>query len=124
MLAPADREAVFGALVREQGAGPSLQAVVRVALEGYNAGPAPASWDMLGFRPVPDGVTVFDSGPPAAIDVRALRPSYDVVVVGTVAAVLAEAGARVLLLERSPAYRNEPVSYTHLRAHETRHDLV
>jgi len=115
MLAPADREAVFGALVREQGAGPSLQAVVRVALEGYNAGPAPASWDMLGFRPVPDGVTVFDSGPPAAIDVRALRPSYDVVVVGTVAAVLAEAGARVLLLERSPAYRNEQLRGDHLR---------
>jgi choline dehydrogenase-like flavoprotein len=76
---------------------------------------------MVGFRPVPDGVDVFESAPPPAIDLAAARPPYDVVVVGggagggVAAGVLAEAGARVLLVERAPAWHNHDLRGDHLR---------
>ena len=66
----------------------------------------PAGLGMIGFRGVPDGVDPSNPNPGPPCDIDQLALHYDFVVVGAgagggvAAGVLAEGGARVLLLER------------------------
>jgi hypothetical protein len=115
-----DKRVVFESLLDDGGVGSALHVIVRLAFEGYYAGPSPAGWDMVGYRPVPEGVSIFESALPTGIDTRAMRPSYDVVVIGAgagggTAGVLAEAGAEVLLIECSRAWPSADLRGDHLR---------
>ncbi|MBB6635072.1 gluconate 2-dehydrogenase subunit 3 family protein [Cohnella thailandensis] len=110
---------------------PFFDALLNLVAEGYygspeaGGNPEKKSWDMIGFRPgVLPGV-----GAPAAereLPVRRLdelRDRYDAVVVGAgaggsvAAAVLAEAGMSVLVVERGSWLRYGEVGRDHLRNH-------
>jgi choline dehydrogenase-like flavoprotein len=82
------------------------------------------SWDRIGFRPGPKRPFVEPNLPPLQVTgPRDLDRHYEAVVVGAgagggiVACMLAEAGRRVLLLERGEALTNPQVSRDHLRNH-------
>jgi choline dehydrogenase-like flavoprotein len=87
-----------------------LSAAVRVAMEGYYAAPSPNlhdNWGSLGFTPDIDHPAVTGAEVPAPISPDRMRHAYDTVVIGAgagggvLACALAEAGQRVLLVERS-----------------------
>jgi len=108
-----------------------FDACLHAAIEGYYGNPESggnrggASWEMIGFRPGP----VPGSRMPAEetdLPLRsfdALRDRYDAVVVGAgaggaaAAASLAEAGLRVLVVERGSWLRYREVGSDHLRNH-------
>lgn len=106
-------------------------AVLRLVAEGYYADPetggnrGAAAWDMVGYRRGPVG-----DPPPAPIEgdlpqtaFEAADESYDAVVVGAgaggavAAMVLAEAGMRVLVVERGRFLPYERVGRAHLANH-------
>ncbi|CAN5498741.1 GMC family oxidoreductase [soil metagenome] len=113
--------------------GEFLALMVNLAAEGYYADPGNGgnleeiSWKMMGYsprRPVPEPelptIPVLPNTPP----MPAVTDEYDVVVVGAgvaggiVAAKLAEAGRRVLLLERGRHFEHlSDVPRDHLRNH-------
>jgi choline dehydrogenase-like flavoprotein len=116
-----DRAALLAELADEDADG--FAALLRVTYEGFYGsfrGFEPPSWPMIGFRPLgladdsvePDSVPTVDAG--------AVRDAYDVVIVGAgagggvTAAVLAEAGACVLLVERARAHPNAGLRGDHL----------
>ena len=95
----------------------AFAALARVCFEGYYAaarGFTPPAWDMLGFPVTP----TIEPEPIPVVD--APRDVYDVVVVGAgagggvTACVLAEAGLRVLLIERAPAHTQAELTGDHL----------
>ncbi|HWT25072.1 MAG TPA: GMC family oxidoreductase [Solirubrobacteraceae bacterium] len=99
-------------------------ALLRVTFEGYYGTPGgrePPSWAMVGFQPLGTAAAAVEPAPVPVIAPDAVRAHYDVVVVGAgagggvVAAVLAEAGAQVLLLERAPAHTDAALRGDHLR---------
>ena len=119
----ADREALIGELLADPGApaGDALAQVLRVAARTHYADPG--SWEGLGYRPMQPG-TSWPEGldtAPAAIAVDDLAPDYDVVVIGAgagggvAACVLAEAGRRVLLVERGESLARADLPRDHLR---------
>lgn len=82
------------------------------------------SWERIGFRAGPKRPFVSPAVAPLAVtEAGAMAPEYDVVVVGAgagggiVACVLAEAGERVLLLDRGDALEPGEVGRDHLRNH-------
>jgi choline dehydrogenase-like flavoprotein len=105
--------------------------LLSLVIEGYYGSPDAGgnregkSWDMLGFRP---GLV---SGSHAAVQetalpersIEQLRDQYDVIVVGAgaggsvAAAVLAESGLHVLVVERGSWLRHNQIGNDHLRNH-------
>ena len=119
----ADREALVEELLAAPGspAAGALDAVLRVAARSYYGDPA--SWPALGYRDMRPG-TGWPPGPGAAPEPIApgrLSDSYDAVVIGAgagggvAACVLAEAGHRVLLVERGESLRRVDLPRDHRR---------
>ena len=119
----ADREALVGELLADPGtpAGVAVARVLQVAARTHYGDPG--SWPGLGYRPMPPG-TSWPPEPeatPAPIAPDDLADEYDVIVIGAgagggvAACVLAEAGRRVLLVERGESLRREDLPRDHLR---------
>lgn len=122
-LPPAEQDAVLLALSDDPDATDTVAALVRVSFEGYYAarpGVRPAGLDVVGFHPVPEGVTPIEPEPLRSIRSSEVRGSYDAVVIGSgpgggvAAALLAEAGKHVLLVERAPATTHAALRGDHL----------
>jgi len=116
-----DRTAVMARLASEDPE--AFAAVVRVTHEGYYAGFRgfePPAWDMVGFRPLGSAPTGVEPEPVPYVEAGAVRDAYDVGIVGAgagggvTAAVLAEAGARVLLVERARRHTDAELRGDHL----------
>ncbi|ONK09917.1 GMC family oxidoreductase [Streptomyces sp. MP131-18] len=104
-------------------------AVIRLCAQGYWGDPGnggnrnAASWRMIGYRPVPGGAAPPEPAPatPPTTPWERVADRYDAVVVGSgagggvAACVLAEAGHRVLLVERGPWLTPEELIPDHLR---------
>jgi choline dehydrogenase-like flavoprotein len=119
----ADREALVGELLaqRDAPAAVALARVLRVAARTHYG--SPGSWPGLGYRSMRPG-TSWPAGAdaaPEAIAVDELADDYDVIVIGAgagggvAACVLAEAGRRVLLVERGESLRRADLPRDHLR---------
>lgn len=122
-LTPAEQDAALLRLSDDPAAADEVAALVRVSFEGYYAarpGGRPAGLDAVGFDPVPPGVTPIEPAPLPTIGSREVRRSYDAIVIGSgpgggvAAALLAEAGRSVLLVERAPATTNAALRGDHL----------
>lgn len=111
-----------------------LETLVNLTAEGYYGDPANGgnrtaqSWAMVGFREGPkrDDLAQFPMPPPVPVStLNHLKKTdeYDAIVIGAgagggiVACVLAEAGQKVLLIERGRWLPYEAVSRDHLRNH-------
>lgn len=107
-----------------------LHQVIAIVTQSYYGDPENGgnrdgrSWDRIGFRPGPKRPFVEPDLPPLQVtDPGALDRFYEAVVVGAgagggiVACMLAEAGRRVLLLDRGEALTPKQVSTDHLRNH-------
>ena len=113
-------------------AGPSafIELIARWCAFSFYGGPArrggsePASWRMVGYREIgPDQTWPHgDTEPGPAVTAETLRPRYDAVVVGAgagggiAAAVLAEAGMTVLVVERGRWLATRDLPLDHLRS--------
>lgn len=109
-----------------------LETLTNLAAEGYysdpeNGGnPAARAWQMVGFDPGPRPAHAGVTAPSLLIEpmpLAAIAAEYDAIVVGSgaaggiVACVLAEAGQRVLLVERGAWLPYEKIARDHLRNH-------
>jgi choline dehydrogenase-like flavoprotein len=110
-----------------------LETLTNLAAEGYysdphNGGnPGTRSWQMVGFDPGPAPAHAATKAPPppaiAPTPLAAVAPAYDAIIIGSgaaggiVACVLAEAGQRVLLVERGAWLPYDRVPLDHLRNH-------
>lgn len=105
--------------------------LLNLTAEGYYGNPEAGgnkegkSWEMMGFRPGPVAGTAAPA-PEAELPQKSLeqlRDRYDAVVIGAgaggsvAAAVLAEAGMRVLVVERGSWLQYDQVGRDHLRNH-------
>lgn len=118
-----DREQDAALLALSDEAPEEVAALVRVAFEGYYAarpGAQPAGLAAVGFQAVPEGVVPVEPEPLPRVRSADVARSYDAVVVGSgpgggvAAALLAEAGKHVLLVERAPARSNTDLRGDHL----------
>ncbi|MCX6044948.1 MAG: gluconate 2-dehydrogenase subunit 3 family protein, partial [Chloroflexi bacterium] len=140
-LPPQEQDSLLRAL--EQGATQTkwsvspqtfLETVVNLTAEGYYGDPANGgnrakqSWQMIGFHEGPHRADLTQFPTPPRIHVSTLNElkktdEYDAIVIGAgagggiVACVLAEAGQKVLLIERGRWLPYEVVSRDHLRNH-------
>jgi choline dehydrogenase-like flavoprotein len=108
-----------------------LRMIIRLSVHGYygdpdNGGNRDAvSWDMVGYRALSDHATwpEHQRAPTPTIAWRDAQDDYDAVVVGAgagggvAACVLAEAGMRVLLVERGRWLASDDLRPDHLRSH-------
>jgi len=106
-----------------------VELIVRLAAQGFygdphNGGNRDAvSWTMVGYRVLPEGVAwpAIDTTPPRTASWERIDDAYEVIVVGAgasggvVACVLAEAGHRVLLVERGDWLDSDALRPDHLR---------
>ena len=115
---PAARAALLSEL--DPGA---LAALLRAVYEGYYGsfrGFVPPAWDMVGFHPLGSATATVEPDPLRTVGLERVRDAYDVVIVGAgagggvAAMVLAEAGARVLLVERARQHTNAELRGDHL----------
>ena len=128
-LAGPDRSDVLAAL-RAGDAGAAVELLERLAIAGFYGDPGhggnrgAASWRMVGYRAGPLGGSwpdVAGEAPPV-VPWSAVAARYDAVVVGAgagggvAACVLAEAGHRVLLVERGPWLGAADLPQDHLRS--------
>lgn len=129
-LVPAEQDALLTRLETDPTAADEVAALQRLCWEGFYAQrreTVPAGLRMLGFRPVPEGVTPVEPAPVPTISSHAVRAHYDAVVIGSgpgggsVARVLSEGGRHVLLLERAPARPNALLRGDHL--HDKRNSV-
>ncbi|WP_425145072.1 GMC family oxidoreductase [Deinococcus sp.] len=104
--------------------------LIRLCMQGYYGDPGNggnrggAAWSMIGYRPVPPGTRwpPVQQAPPPLTDWDAAQEHYDAVIVGAgagggvAACVLAEAGVRVLLVERGPWQGVGDLPADHLRS--------
>jgi choline dehydrogenase-like flavoprotein len=120
-LDSADRTAALAELAT--GDAEALGSLLRVAYEGYYGsfrGFQPRAWGMIGFRPLGRATGSVEPDPVPTVEPGAAREAYDVVVVGAgagggvAAAVLAESGASVLLVERARRHTNAELRGDHL----------
>ncbi|PWW05078.1 choline dehydrogenase-like flavoprotein [Paenibacillus cellulosilyticus] len=112
-----------------------FRTLLNLVVEGYYGNPDAGgnrggkSWEMLGFRPGP--IMNIDT-PVPEVDLPQksfdqLRDRYDAIVIGAgaggsvAAAVLAEAGLQVLVVERGSWLRYDEVGRDHLRNHRLSH---
>jgi choline dehydrogenase-like flavoprotein len=123
------------ALIADLLAGDRLQGFLRLmiglTMHGYYGDPGnggnrdAVSWDMVGYRVLPDHASWpdHDRAPAPTVDWAEVAEHYDAVVVGAgagggvAACVLAEAGMRVLLVERGRWLAAADVRPDHLRSH-------
>ncbi|BDP43541.1 gluconate dehydrogenase (plasmid) [Deinococcus aetherius] len=110
--------------------GAFLQTLVRLTMQGFYGDPDNGgnrdgvAWHMVGYRVLPEGVEwpERERTPAPVTDWHAARDHYDAVVVGSgagggvAACVLAEAGHRVLLVERGPWLASGDLRPDHLRS--------
>ena len=108
-----------------------LRMMIRLTVQGYygdpdNGGNRDAvSWEMVGYRVLPDGAAwpPHERVPAPTLPWSDAGDRYDAVVVGAgagggvAACVLAEAGMRVLLVERGRWLASEDLRPDHLRSH-------
>jgi choline dehydrogenase-like flavoprotein len=108
-----------------------LRMMIGLTVHGYYGDPDnggnrdAASWDMVGYRILPDSATwpELERAPAPTIAWRDAANHYDAVVVGAgagggvAACVLAEAGLRVLLVERGRWLSSADLRPDHLRSH-------
>ncbi len=108
-----------------------LRSMIGLTMHGYygdpdNGGNRDAvSWDMVGYRVLPDHARWpdHDRAPAPTVDWTDVADHYDAVVVGAgagggvAACVLAEAGMRVLLVERGRWLASADLRPDHLRSH-------
>ena len=119
------RERVLAAVTSDGGGhAAGGAALVQLALTGYYASTRdgePAGLGMIGFRGVPEGVQTVEPEPWPTVGPRELDAHYDIVIVGAgagggvAAGVLAEGGAKVLLVERAPVHTNADLRGDHIR---------
>jgi choline dehydrogenase-like flavoprotein len=113
----------FTAEATGEGAIPkTVAALVTVAFEGFYSGTSePAGWSMVGYGPLPAGVTPLDRTDPDGISVDQLLAEYEVVVIGAgagggvAACELAETGRQVLLVERARPMRESELRDNHIQ---------
>ncbi|MCU1526470.1 MAG: glucose-methanol-choline oxidoreductase [Frondihabitans sp.] len=100
-----------------------FEALRRVCWEGFYAaspGHTPAGLEMIGFRPVPLGVTPVEPDPVPGLRAADVRRSYDAIVIGSgpgggvAAQVLTQGGKSVLLIERALPLANAALRGDHL----------
>ena len=105
--------------------------LIQLATQGYYSDPEnggnrdSTSWDMTGYRVLSPGVEwpQVDGAPPALVSCDSIAERYDAIVVGAgagggiAACVLAEAGQRVLLIERGIWLATHDLRQDHLRNH-------
>ena len=117
------RDAALAELDTDATAAVEFAALRRLCWEGYYAarpGAAPAGLEMVGFRPVPAGVTPIEPQLPESINVSGVRRSYDAIIIGSgpgggaVARALTEAGRHILLIERSRRHGSTELRIDHL----------
>ena len=92
-----------------------LNSIIRIAYEGYYGGTSePAGWKVAGFNQLPAGVEIVEPDLIPSTKIKDLLPHYYAIIIGAgagggvVAAELAMAGKKVLLLEQSrPHYASE-----------------
>lgn len=116
------QQAILALLWEGRNTAGAVKALIRICREGYYGGSSdrpPAGWKMLGYQPWPFELS-HQAPETMSTPFERLRQSYDVVVIGSgpgggvAARVLAEAGATVLLLERSPEHRDAALRGDHL----------
>jgi choline dehydrogenase-like flavoprotein len=105
--------------------------LLSLVIEGYYGSPEAGgnsegkSWDMIGFRPGPVSEThepILETDP-SQVTFDQLQDQYDVIIVGAgaggsvAAAVLAESGLRVLIVERGSWLRYSQIGRDHARNH-------
>jgi choline dehydrogenase-like flavoprotein len=118
-----ERESLIGELLADErsAAAAALRRVLLVAARSFYG--APGSWPALGYRDMRPGTAWPPGAGPAPEPIRldALSGDYDVVVIGAgagggvAACVLAEAGHRVLLVDRGESLRRADLPRDHLR---------
>ncbi len=125
-LVTAEQTSVLTSLLAAEGGEGPIASLITVAYQGYYAGTRePAGWAMIGYSPVPEGVTPVDPDVPGGISVAGMAEQYDVIVVGAgagggaVAAQLSERGEHVLLIDRSRPARNSDLRGNHLQGKRT-----
>jgi len=136
-LPPAAQDGLIGDLLEDKTAldwgdtpaGEFMALLVRLAAQGFYSDPHnggnrdAVSWGMVGYRILPERLTWpdVDETPPRTASWEGIDDAYEIVVVGAgagggvAACVLAEAGRRVLLVERGDWLTSDALRPDHLR---------